>query len=112
MTLWTSSVLLILLLLHAAPAQAQMATGDNKLVPTPLTLTKRDREITQAYGDVFKILSDQNDCSSFYGGPRTATTVLNNFVTAVESHRLMRDVTFQMSGRPRLLQDPASGASY
>src|SRR6476469_4619052 len=112
MTLWTSSLLFILLLLHAVPARAQLASDDNKPLAIRLTLTKRDREITQAYGDVFKILSDQNDCSSFYGGPRTATTVLNNFLPAVESHRLMRDVTFVMTGRPRLLQDPASGTSY
>lgn len=110
MTLWTSSALLIFLLLLATPARSQIAAGDNQ--PAPLTLTKRDREVTQAYADVFKILSDQNDCSSFYGGPRTATTVLNSFVTAVESHRLRRDVTFVMTGRPRLLHDPNSGASY
>src|SRR5262249_46189485 len=41
-----------------------------------------------------------------------ATTVLNSFLPGVESHRLLRDVTFLMTGRPRLLQDSASGASY
>lgn len=111
MTLWTSS-LFIFLLLCAAPLRAQTASDANKPVVASLTLTKRDRELTQAYADVFKILNDQNDCSSFYGGPRTATAVLNSFLPAVESHRLMRDVTFIMSGRPRLLQDPASGVSY
>jgi len=111
MTLWTSS-LFIFLLLCAIPAHAQIATGNNNPAATPVTLTKRDHELTQAYADVFKILSDENDCSSFYGGPRTATTVLNNFVPSVESHRLKHDVTFEMSGRPRLLQVPASGTSY
>lgn len=111
MTLWTSS-LFIFLLLYAVPTEAQTTTDANTPVPTALTLTKRDRELTQAYADVFKILNDQNDCSSFYGGPRTATTVLNSFLPAVESHRLTRDVTFVMTGRPRLLQDPVSRASY
>lgn len=112
MSLSTSSVIFLLLLLHAVPVRAQIASDENKLVVIPVTLTKRDRELNQAYADVLKILSEQNDCSSFYGGPRTATTVLNNFVPAVESHRLMRDVTFVMTGRPRLLQDPVSRASY
>src|SRR5215813_11244213 len=112
MTFRTSSLFFLLLLLYAVPARAQMAIDENKPASTRLTLTKRDREITQAYDDVFKILSDQNPCSRFYGGPRTATTVLNNFVPAVESHRLMRDVTFKMSGRLRLLEEPVSHTSY
>lgn len=111
MTLWTSS-LFIFLLLYAVPTEAQTTTDANTPVPTALTLTKRDRELTQAYADVFKILNDQNDCSSFYGGSRTATTVFNSFLPAVESHRLTRDVTFVMTGRPRLLQDPVSRVSY
>jgi hypothetical protein len=111
MTLWTSS-LFIFLLLYAVTTEAQTTTDANMPVPTVLTLTKRDRELTQAYTDVFKILNDQNDCSSFYGGPRTATAVLNSFLPAVEAHRLTRDVTFVMTGRPRLLQDPVSRASY
>jgi hypothetical protein len=112
MTLWTSSLFIFLLLLYAVPGRAQTAGNNAEPMAIPLTLTKRDREVTQAYADVFKILSDENPCSSFYGGPRTATTVLNNFMPAIESHRLTRDVTFLMSGRPRLLQEPLTGTSY
>ena len=112
MRLWTSSLFIFLLLLYAVPAWAQTASNNAESRAIPLTLTKRDREVTQAYADVFKILSDQNPCSSFYGGPRTATTVLNNFMPAIESHRLTRDVTFLMTGRLRLLQEPLTGTSY
>jgi hypothetical protein len=61
---------------------------------------------------VFKILSSQNTCSSFYGGPRTATTVLNGFVTHVKSRPLAPEVSFQMAGQPRLIRDPATGVRY
>jgi hypothetical protein len=123
MSTWTTSVL-ILVLLHTVSARAQMAVNESKPVtieethqsatdlPRPLVLPKRDFEVVQAYADVFKILSDQNTCSSFYGGPRPATIVLNSFIPAVESHRLPPAVMFKMSGRPQIRQDPVSGASY
>src|SRR5690348_14017347 len=123
MRIWTTSVL-ILVLLHAASARAQMAVNESKRVtieetrqpaadlPRPIVLPKRDFEVVQAYADVFKILSDQNTCSSFYGGPRPATIVLNSFIPAVKSQRLAPLVIFKMSGRPQIRQDPVSGASY
>jgi len=75
-------------------------------------LAKKDWNLTRAYSDVFKILSNRNTCSSFYGGPRTATTVLNDFFALVQTCTLSREVSFQMAGRPRLLQDPATGTRY
>ncbi|HEY4425632.1 MAG TPA: hypothetical protein VGN10_15585, partial [Pyrinomonadaceae bacterium] len=80
--------------------------------PRPLVVIKKDWNITQAYIDVFKILKDQNTCSDFYRGPRTATTVLNGFVRRVKSQSLLRDVSFEMVGSPRIIRDPATGASY
>lgn len=123
MSIWTTSVL-ILVLLHTVSARAQMRVNETKPVtieethqpaadlPHSLVLPKRDFEVVQAYADVFKILSAQNTCSNFYGGPRPATIVLNSFIPAVESHRLTPAVTFKMSGRPQMRQDPVSGASY
>ena len=105
MSLWISSLLLFVLL-PTVQAQTEVVTT------RPLVLTKKDREVAQAYADVFHMLSDDNSCSAFYGGSHTATTVLNGFVSAVESHRLLPDVTFKMSGSPRLVHDPATGASY
>ena len=119
MSLWTSSVL-GLVLLQTACVQAQQLNENSKVVaidavaipaeepPRPLVLGRRDFDLTQAYFDVFKILSDQNMCSSFYGGPRSATTVLNSFVTRVKSQPLVRDVSFQMQGRLTVVHDPAA----
>ena len=103
MSLWTSSVLSLLLLQTAAPSEE---------MPRPLVLVKKDWSLKQAYTDVFNILSHQNPCSSFYGGSRAATTVLNDFVVLVQAEPMLREVTFQMVGTPRLLRDPATGASY
>ena len=125
---WTISVI-TLLLLQAAPSHAQVqveqANTDTESVVVeaaagkaaenllrPVALSKKDWDLTRAYFDVFSILSKENSCSSFYGGPRTATTVLNRFVTLVRPGSLVREVTFQMKGRPRLVHDGPSNTSY
>jgi quercetin dioxygenase-like cupin family protein len=45
-------------------------------------------------------------------GPRAATAVLNGFVRGVKSRALIREVTFQMTGKQRLIRDPATGVFY
>lgn len=123
MSLWTSTVI-CLLLLQGAQAQAQQTSDENKPVaidevavpseepPRRLVVTRKDWNITQAYIDVFNILSNQNTCSDFYRGPRTATTVLNGFVTRVKSQPLLREVSFEMAGNLRIIRDPETGTSY
>ena len=102
MSIWASTVICVLLLQNGGPSEEP---------PRPLVV-KKDWNITQAYIDVFKILRDQNTCSDFYRGPRTATTVLNGFVRRVKSQSLLRDVSFEMVGSPRIIRDPVTGASY
>ena len=106
MSLWSSTIICVLLL-QSVQAQEQRTNDENKPV-----VIEKDWSITRAYSDVFKILSDQNTCSDFYRGPRTATTVLNGFVRRVKSQSLLRDVSFEMVGSPRIIRDPATGASY
>ncbi len=103
MSLWTSTVICVLLLQNVAPSEEP---------PRPVVVTRKDWNVTQAYIDVFKILSNENTCSDFYRGPRTATTVLNGFVIRVRSQSLMREVSFEMAGNPRIIRDPATGTSY
>jgi hypothetical protein len=123
MSLWTSSLLGILLLqplvlpmqelnreIRTAVTEEAAATSEER--PQPLVFSHKDWELTQAYSDVFRILSDENSCSDFYGGPRKATTVLNNFVPLVESHRLLKELSFLMTGRPRIIHNPVTGLSY
>ena len=106
MSLWTSIVVCVVLL-QGVQAPSQEANGENKPV-----VIEKDWNITKAYTDVYKILSNQNTCSEFYRGPRTATTVLNSFVTRVKTRTLLREVSFEMAGSPRIIRDPDTGASY
>ena len=101
MSRWTKGVFGFVLLFLVVQSQAQQTV-----------VTKKDWDLTRAYADVFKILSDQNDCSSFYGGSRVATTVLNDFFTRVKAQPLSREVSFQMVGRPRLMRVDATGVRY
>ena len=105
MSLWTS-IAIALLLLAGSPSQVRAQAQER------LEFSHKDFELTQAYGDVFTILSDQNTCSSFYGGSRNATTVLNEFVPLVQSHRLLKELSFQMTGRARIIHNPITGLSY
>lgn len=102
-----SSVLSVLLL---TTIQVLAQKSDSEQAPSRIVIQKRDYNLTQAYADVFKILSDENTCSRFYGGSRPATIVLNSFVRKVRSEPLAPDVAFYMSGRPRVVREP--GASY
>jgi hypothetical protein len=123
MSLWTSS-LMILLLLQSVQSQAQQAnvdarplvieetTGSSEELPPRLVFTNKGWDLTRAYSDVFEILSHQNSCSNFYGGPRTATTVLNNFVMLVKPQSFRREVSFQMGGQQRYIHDAATGKVY
>ena len=125
MSLWTSSILSLgLFLLQTTQAQTQAINAGPKSVPSdesmvasddrphPVVFKKRDWDLTQAYFDVFNILSNENPCSQFYGGPRPATTALNGFVSLVRSQPLTREVSFQMGGTQRLIHSVATGASY
>ena len=125
MSLWTSS--LICLLLATVPSQAQQAQkansdtrpltiedskGSSEDLPGRLMFAKKDWDLNRAYADVFTILSEQNTCSSFYGGPSVATTVLNSFVTLVKPEPLLREVSFQMDGKPRVIRGPDRAVLY
>jgi hypothetical protein len=121
MSLWTSTIIICVLLLQTVQSQAQQENKpvaiDDAAIPSeepprPLVITKKDWSLNRTYIDVFKILSYQNACSDFYGGPRTATTVLNGFVIRVKSQPLLDEVSFQMEGNPRYIRDPETGAFY
>ena len=97
---WTTGLLGLFVLVHTVHSQAQQP------------IAKKDWDLKQAYTDVFEILSEQNTCSSFYGGPRVAITVLNDFFSVVKAQPLPRDISFQMMGRPRLLRERVTGVRY
>ena len=106
MSHWISTIICVLLF-QTVQSPSQQVSDENK----PIEIEK-DWSINRAYMDVFKILSNQNTCSDFYGGSRAATTVLNSLVIRVKSRPLLREVSFQMGGNPLIIRDPLSGVSY
>jgi hypothetical protein len=111
MSFWIGSVL-SLLLLHTIQVAAQQESGSSNPASSQFVSPKKDWNLNEAYSDVYKILSNQNKCSRFYGGPEAATIVLNGFVRNVKSQPLSQDVAFRMAGRLRLMRDPATAVSY
>lgn len=109
MSLWTTSVL-TLFLLQTAPIDDLVASSEE--LPPPVVLEKKGWTLNQAYLDVYNMLSNQNTCSSFYGGARAATTVLNAFVSGIKYEQVYREISFRMGGRLTLVRDNAAGVSY
>ena len=123
MSFWTKAVIGLFVLLQTIQLQAQQANEERAAIvveeeetserfPRRLVFTNKDWDLTEAYSDVFKILSEQNTCSNFYRGPRVATTVLNEFVMRVNARSLVREISFQMVGRTRLIRNPGAGGFY
>lgn len=120
MSFWTTT-LLTLLFLQTAEPQTELAKIDNTMeevnktseeLPHRLDLVKKGWNLNQAYSDVYEILSTENTCSNFYGGPRPATTVLNAFVSQIKYEQVYREISFRMAGRLTLVRDNAAGVFY
>jgi hypothetical protein len=120
MSIWTTT-LLTLLFFQTADSQPELTKVDTAIeevvrsseeLPRRLLLAKKGWNLNQAYSDVYNILSTQNTCSSFYGGPRPATTVLNAFVSQIKSEQLYRETSFRMAGRLTVVRDDAAGVYY
>lgn len=83
-------------------------------VPTPLQIErKKDAVYTSAYKDAYHILSAENPCSSFFGGPTKAVEVLNGLFENLETSRLpSTKVGISMYGQSRNVSNARTGASY
>jgi hypothetical protein len=109
---------LLLLLLTPAITRAQQLEHESQVFPIvpgklPVqSIATKDSYFKEAYGDVFKILSEPNTCSDFYGGPRGATIVLNDFIKTVHGKSMPQGLTFEMNGITVFAHDVGSGASY
>jgi hypothetical protein len=57
-------------------------------VPTPLANLSGDALFRQAYADVYRILSAENECSRFYGGAAPAAYVFNQLAGTFKSARI------------------------
>lgn len=90
----------------APPAAAEPA-------PTPLDLSSEDVADKPSYADVYRVLKDENACSRFFGGPRQAVTVFNQFTRRLRPRPLGAGVVgLVMAGAYTNYQDMRTGASY
>lgn len=67
----------------------------------------------ETYADVFRMLKDENSCSSFFGGPNRAVQVFNQFARQLRSKSLGNPtVAISMSGTYTIFDDRLLGVSY
>lgn len=98
-----------------AEAGGSMAGMEKPAVPmpTPLLMARKDAVYLSAYRDVYRILSAENPCSIFFGGPLKAVEVLNGLFGKLETSRLSDSkVGLTMSGRTRNMSNARTGVSY
>jgi hypothetical protein len=89
-------------------ARAEAATP-----PAPQALRHSGLADAASYVDAFRVLSDENSCSRFFGGPRMALTVLNGLALRLRIRPLgPGTVVIRMSGGYKVYRDDATGESY
>jgi hypothetical protein len=65
----------------------------------PLSVPARPSLVDKAYADAYTVLSENNSCSDFFGGPRLATVVLNALRLRLETALVPSNVGIVMSGQ-------------
>lgn len=80
--------------------------------PPTRRLPSRDGLINRAYLDAAAVLSEENECSRFFGGPYAATTVLTRLAGQLRTTKLAPGVGIRMYGRVTNFEDPSHGFSY
>lgn len=82
-------------------------------LPAPQLLPPEGLADAASYADAFRVLSVENSCSRFYGGPRMALTVLNSLALQLRRRALgPGPVGIRMSGDYTIYRDGAAGGTY
>lgn len=98
---------------EATPKTRESPPPDPSPRPTPLDYEAERLAVGNTYVDVFRTLQDDNSCSRFFGGPRVAVSVFNEFARRLRRKSLnVNNVGLIMSGSYTWYQDMESGASY
>jgi hypothetical protein len=82
--------------LESDPAMATKVTV--ALPPPPSPLIEEDKVLGEAYYDTLGILSEDNDCTEFFGGTTGAVMVFNSFMGQVKKEYLPPTIGMRMSG--------------
>jgi hypothetical protein len=82
-------------------------------LPTPLALKKNDDAYRAAYKETYRILSEKNVCSDFYGGAAGALIALNELAAAIQVKRLANaSVGVVMGGKVQIVKNMLHDYSY
>ena len=82
-------------------------------LPAPRILPPAGLADAASYADAFRLLSEDNSCSRFYGGPRMALTVLNSLALQLRRRPLgPGPIGIRMSGDYTIYRDGAAGGTY
>lgn len=81
--------------------------------PVPTPLDARQLAVKDSYKDVFAILSEENECSRFFGGPLNAVEAFNRFARQLSSSPLNNPkVAIRMWGSYTHYRNHETGAAY
>ncbi|HYJ85182.1 MAG TPA: hypothetical protein VEW46_03940 [Pyrinomonadaceae bacterium] len=80
------------------PASAMATKASAPLPPAPSPLIEEDKVFGQAYYDTLGILSEDNECTDFFGGTTGAVMVFNSFMGQVRKEYLPPTIGMRMSG--------------
>lgn len=81
--------------------------------PVPTPLDARGLAVERSYAAVFRILSEENRCSRFFGGPAKAAEAFNQFARRLSTRPLgNRLVAIRMTGNFSYYRNGTTGASY
>jgi hypothetical protein len=67
-------------------------------VPLPSPLITEDKVLGSAYYDTLSILSANNECSDFFGGPSASVGIFNELMAKVRKTYLSSSIGIRMSG--------------
>ena len=93
--------------------RAEAVAAKPLAVPTPLGRVAGDVFYRKAYADVYRILSVDNECSRYYGGPTRAALVFNQLAGQLRPERLPGARTgSRMSGDYTNMTHAPTGHTY
>jgi len=106
-------VILIFPLPHLSLSRAMRRAEIKNAAPELLPLPDSNKlsVLQKAYLDVYSILSNENSCSDFFGGPRSIAA-LNKLVQQLRFTYLGHQVAIRMSGSMSFHQDSATDLTY
>jgi hypothetical protein len=81
------------------------------LRPLPLPVVNKLSTLDKAYLDVYLILSDDNKCSRFFGGP-AAIEVLNELTRQLKPAYFDQSIALRMVGNISYVSNNSTGLSY